>query len=103
MDRISRRSQVEKSIQFGNLRTASPYFADDVVLLTSINCDLQFAAECEVARMRVSTSKSEGMVLCQKMIDCSRVGVVLLPQGNYHKNFRILVTSDGKMECEIDR
>ncbi len=30
----------------------------------------QFAVECEVVGMRVSTSKSKAMVLCRKTVDC---------------------------------
>ena len=48
-------------MQFGGLRIASLLFADDVVLMAPSVCDLQhsldqFAAECEVAGMRISTS-----------------------------------------------
>jgi len=55
---------------FGGLGIASLLFADDVVLLASSDRDLRhslgrFAAECEAAGMRVSTSKSEAMVLCR--------------------------------------
>ena len=76
MDRISRRCQGEESVRFGDLKIASLLFADDVVLLASIHHDLQqalgwFAAECEMAGMRISTSKSEAMVPCQKKMDCS--------------------------------
>ncbi|KAI3372279.1 hypothetical protein L3Q82_022788 [Scortum barcoo] len=52
----------------------SQLFADDVVLLASSGQDLQyvllrrFAAECEVAGMRISTSKSEAMVLDWKRL-----------------------------------
>ncbi|KAI3352988.1 hypothetical protein L3Q82_019558 [Scortum barcoo] len=54
--------------RFGNHRISSLLFADDVVLLASSSQDLQhvlerFAAECEAAGMRISTSKSEAMVL----------------------------------------
>lgn len=50
--------------------------ADDVVLPASSAGDLwhapeKFAAECESAGMRISTSKSEAMVLCRKKVDCS--------------------------------
>ncbi|KAI3364051.1 hypothetical protein L3Q82_010881 [Scortum barcoo] len=53
--------------RFGNHRISSLLFADDVVLLASSSQDLQhvlerFAAECEAAGMRISTSKSEAMV-----------------------------------------
>ncbi|KAK3568526.1 hypothetical protein QTP86_008620 [Hemibagrus guttatus] len=64
MDRISRRSQGLEGVRFGDHRISSLIFADDVVLLASSSLDLQhalgrFAAECEAAGMRVSTSKSE--------------------------------------------
>ncbi|KAI3367284.1 hypothetical protein L3Q82_008336 [Scortum barcoo] len=65
---ISRkRSQGPEGVRFGNHRISSLLFADDVVLLASSSQDLQhvlerFAAECEAAGMRISTSKSEAMV-----------------------------------------
>ncbi|KAI3357920.1 hypothetical protein L3Q82_016305 [Scortum barcoo] len=51
--------------RFGNHRISSLLFADDVVLLASSSQDLQhvlerFAAKCEAAGMRISTSKSGG-------------------------------------------
>uniref|UniRef100_A0A8C6S4J5 Reverse transcriptase domain-containing protein n=1 Tax=Neogobius melanostomus TaxID=47308 RepID=A0A8C6S4J5_9GOBI len=66
MDRISRRSQGPEGVRFGNLRISSAV-NNDVVLLASSNQDLQcalgrFAAECEAAGMRISTSKSEAML-----------------------------------------
>ncbi|KAK3553773.1 hypothetical protein QTP70_009299 [Hemibagrus guttatus] len=68
MDRISRHSQGLEGVQFGDHRISSLIFADDVVLLAPSSLDLQhalghFAAECEAAGMRVSTSKSEAMIL----------------------------------------
>ncbi|TWW76609.1 hypothetical protein D4764_13G0012710 [Takifugu flavidus] len=50
-------------------------FADDVVLLASSARDLQlsldrFAAACEAAGMKISTSKSEAMVLNRKKVEC---------------------------------
>ncbi|KAI3377134.1 hypothetical protein L3Q82_000326 [Scortum barcoo] len=101
MDRISRRSQGPEGVRFGNHRISSLLFADDDVLLASSSQDLQhvlerFAAECEAAGMRISTSKSEAMVLsgwversCLKWRSSSISGV--------------LFTSEGKMEREIDR
>ncbi len=64
--------------KFGGLRITLLLFADDVVLLAP--CDLQdsldrFAARCEVAGMRISTSKSELMPLSGNPVDCPlRVG-----------------------------
>jgi len=76
MNRISRCSRVEESVRFGDLSIASLLFVDDLILLTTSDRDLQhalgrFAAECEAVGMRVSTSKSEAMVLCRKMVECS--------------------------------
>ncbi|KAI3353319.1 hypothetical protein L3Q82_019273 [Scortum barcoo] len=76
MDRISRRSQGPEGVRFGNHRISSLLFADDVVLLASSSQDLQHvlerfaAAECEAAGMRISTSKSEAMVLDRKRVAC---------------------------------
>ncbi|KAI3352472.1 hypothetical protein L3Q82_005424 [Scortum barcoo] len=57
------RSQGPEGVRFGNHRISSLLFADDVVLMASSGQDLQhvlerFAAECEAAGMRISTSKS---------------------------------------------
>ncbi|KAI3362136.1 hypothetical protein L3Q82_012466 [Scortum barcoo] len=58
---------------------------NDVVLLASSSQDLQhvlerFAAECEAAGMRISTSKSEAMVLDRKRVVPSPVSGEVLPQ-----------------------
>jgi len=74
------------SVRFGDLRIASLLFADNVVLLASLGRDLQhalgrFAAESEAVGMRVSTSKSEVTVLCQKTVGLDlQVGSEFLPQ-----------------------
>ncbi|KAK0152855.1 LINE-1 reverse transcriptase [Merluccius polli] len=109
MDRISRHSQGVEGVRFGDLRIGSLLFADDVVLLASSDRDLQlsldrFAAECEAAGMRISTSKSESMVLNRKRVECTlRVGDEILPQVEEFKYLGVLFTSDGRMEREIDR
>ena len=76
MDRISRHSQGVQGVRFCDLRIGSLLFADDVVLLASSDRDLQlsldrFAAECEAAGMRISTSKSKSMVLNWKRVECT--------------------------------
>uniref|UniRef100_A0A8C6MJS2 Reverse transcriptase domain-containing protein n=1 Tax=Nothobranchius furzeri TaxID=105023 RepID=A0A8C6MJS2_NOTFU len=109
MDRISRCSQDVEGIHFGGLRIRSLLFADDLVLLASSECDLQlslerFAAECETAGMRISSSKSETMVLIQKRVECLlRVRDEVLPQVEEFKYLRVLFMSEGKLEREIDR
>ncbi|TWW66772.1 hypothetical protein D4764_20G0008040 [Takifugu flavidus] len=89
MDRISRRSRGVEGVEFGGRKILSLLFADDVVLLAPLSRDLQqmlgrFATECEAAGMRISTSKSKSMV-------------------EEFKYLRILFTSEGRMEREIDR
>ncbi|KAI3371695.1 hypothetical protein L3Q82_024259 [Scortum barcoo] len=89
------------------LRQGLPF--DDVVLMASSGQDLQhvlerFAAECEAAGMRISTSKSEAMVLDRKRVACPlRVGGEVLPQVEEFKYLGVLFTSEGKIEREIDR
>ncbi|KAI3375226.1 hypothetical protein L3Q82_021728 [Scortum barcoo] len=86
-----------------------PLSPDDVVLMASSGQDLQhvlerFAAECEAAGMRISTSKSEAMVLDRKRVACPlRVGGEVLPQVEEFKYLGVFFTSEGKMEREIDR
>ncbi|KAI3373461.1 hypothetical protein L3Q82_022064, partial [Scortum barcoo] len=68
-----------EGVRFGNHRISSLLFADDVVLLASSSQDLQhvlerFAAECEAAGMRISTSKSEAMVLDRKRVSVPSPG-----------------------------
>ncbi|KAK3517349.1 hypothetical protein QTP70_004706 [Hemibagrus guttatus] len=81
----------------------------DVVLLASSGLDLQhalgrFAAECEAAGMRVSTSKSEAMLLDRKKMACTlQVGGEVLPQVEEFKYLGVLFTSEGRMDREIDR
>ena len=91
-----------------DLRIGSLLFADDVVLLASSGRDLRpslerFAAKCEAAGMRISTSKSETMVLSWKRVECPlRVGNEILPQVEEFKYLGVLFTSEGRMEREID-
>ncbi|TWW57619.1 hypothetical protein D4764_07G0003380 [Takifugu flavidus] len=84
-------------------------FADDVVLLASSARDLQlsldrFAAACEAAGMKISTSISEAMVLNRKKVECLLwVKEEILPQVEEFNYHGVLFTSEGRMEQEIDR
>ena len=54
--------------------------------------------------MRISTSKSEAMVLDRKKVLCPlQVGGVVLPQVEEFKYLGVSFTSEGRMEREIDR
>ena len=86
-----------KGIWFGSHLISSLLFADDVVLLAPLSRDLQhvlgqYAAECEAAGMRISTLKSEAMVLDRKKVACSlRIGGEFLPQVEEFKYLRVLL------------
>ncbi|XP_048009164.1 uncharacterized protein LOC125243494 [Megalobrama amblycephala] len=83
-------------------RILSLLFADDVVLLAPSNQDLQRA--WELAGMRISTSKSEAMVLSRKRVACPlQVGGVVLPQVEEFKYLGVLFMSEERTEREIDR
>ncbi|TWW62062.1 hypothetical protein D4764_04G0007090 [Takifugu flavidus] len=54
--------------------------------------------------MKISTSKSEAMVLNRKKVECLlRVKEEILPQVEEFKYLGVLFTSEGRMEQEIDR
>ncbi|KAK3507968.1 hypothetical protein QTP70_005998 [Hemibagrus guttatus] len=54
--------------------------------------------------MRVSTYKSEAMVLDRKKVACTlQVGGEFLPQVEEFKYLGVLFTSEGRMDHEIDR
>ncbi|KAI3373161.1 hypothetical protein L3Q82_006482 [Scortum barcoo] len=108
MDRISRHTLVargRRESRFGNHRISSLLFADHVVLLASSNQDLQhvlgqFAAECEGAGIRISTSKSKAMVLDRK----KRWRALSRWSGGVQVSRGLVHNGEGKMEQhEIDR
>ncbi|KAK3522284.1 hypothetical protein QTP86_001721 [Hemibagrus guttatus] len=109
MDRISRCSQGLEGVQFGDQRISLLLFVDDVVLLAPSSLDLQhalghFVAECEMAGMRVSTSKSEAMVLDRKNVACTlQVREEYLPQVEEFKHLGVLFMSEERMDHELDR
>lgn len=65
MDRISRHSQGPEEACFGDSRISFMFFVDVVVLLAPSSQELmealgRFAANCEEAWMRISTSEVQG-------------------------------------------
>lgn len=81
------------SVQFGCLRILFLLFADDLCFLDSsidiLHLSLgQFAAECEMDRMRISSFKSEATVLGHKRVECPiLVWNEKLPQVEVSLNF----------------
>ena len=109
MDRIEKRSRGPECVKIGDVEVSRLLFADDLVILASNQDDLQralerFAAECEVDGMRVSTSKTEVMVLSRQPENCTlHVDGVQLRQVEEFKYLGILFTSDGRQDREISR
>ncbi|KAK3567028.1 hypothetical protein QTP86_008979 [Hemibagrus guttatus] len=72
--------------------------------LTCYHAAYPLHAECEADGMRVSTSKSDAMVLNWKKMACTlQVGDAVLPQVEEFKYLGVLFTSEGRMDHEIDR
>ena len=75
MDRISRCSQGNEGVWFGDLKSRSLLFADDMVMSASSVRNLRLSLEwvtvkCEASEMTISTSKLDGMILSQKKKAC---------------------------------
>jgi hypothetical protein len=104
MDRIARRSQGEECVMIGDVRVKSLLFADDLVLLASSESDLQralerFAAECVVAGMRISTSKTESLVVSRSPVQCAlHVSGASLKQVEKFKYLGVVFTSYGNRD-----
>ncbi len=72
-------------------------------MASSVSLDW-FTTECEAAGMRISTSKSDAMVLRGKPVDCQlREGNESLPEGKEFKYLGVLFTSEGAIEQEVGR
>ena len=74
MNRVSRHHRAEENVLFGDLRIASLFLVNNVILLASTHHNLQqalggFAALCKSVWMMVSTSTVEAMVLFWKKVD----------------------------------
>lgn len=84
-----------------------PAFSKYAVLLASSVCDLalrMFTAKGEVAGMIAGNSKSEAMVLWQKMVDCFLwVEKEQLPQTKDFKYLCVFVSCDKKIDYDIDK
>ena len=83
MDKLSRTNEC---ITIGRCKISRVLFADGLVLLASSESSLQqalngFAATCDIAGMKISTSKTEVPHLSRNPVQCSlQVGCVSLKQ-----------------------
>jgi hypothetical protein len=108
MDWIARRSQGKECVRLGEREFRHLLFADDLVLLTSSETDLQnalerFATVCEQAGMKINVAKTECMILSRNLEQCSvHVNGAPLNQVEKFKYLGAVFTRDGKGDTEID-
>ncbi len=79
------------------------WWVEDCIAVCDIQPSLdQFTAESDAAGMRISTSKSEAMVLSRKLVDCPlRVGNESLLQVKEFKYLGVLFSSERTMEQDF--
>ena len=105
MDKLSR---TDECVTIGRCKISRLLFADDLVLLASSESGLQhalngFAVACDIAGMKISTSKTEVKHLSRNPIQCSlQVGGVTLKQVEKFKCLEVAFTSDGRQDEELD-
>ena len=105
MDKLG---QTDECVTIGRCKTSRLPFEDDLVLLASSESNLQqalngFAAACNIAGMKISTSKTEVLYLSRNPVQCSlQVGGVSLKQVEKFKYLGIALTSDGRQDEELD-
>ena len=105
MDKLSRTNEC---VTIGRCKITKLLFSDDLVLLASSESGLQsalnvFAAACDIAGMKISTSKTEVLHLSRYPVQCSQqVGCVSLKQVKKFKCLGVAFTSDGRQDKELD-
>ena len=105
MDKLSR---TDECVTIGRCKISRLLFADDLVLLASSESGLQhaingFAAACDIARMKISTSKTEVLHLSRSPVQCSlQVGGVSLKQVKKFKYLGVAFTSDGRQDEKLN-
>ena len=105
MDKLSR---IDECVTIGRCKISRLLFADDLVLLASSESGLQhtingFAAACDIAGMKISTSKTEVLHLLRNPVQCSlQVSGVSLKQVKKFKYLGVAFTSDGRQDEKLD-
>ena len=108
MDRIVKKSESCGGVKIGECTAQRQLFADDLVLLDSIQNGLQqaldrFSDACSVAGMKISTTKTETMWLSRQPKQCFfQIDGVPLKQSEKFKYLGVSFTSDGRQNSELD-
>ena len=105
MDKLSR---TEECVTIGKCKINRLLFADDLVLLASSKSGIQyalngFAAACNIAGVKISTSKTKILLLSRISVQCSlQVGCALLKQVEKFKYLGVAFTNNGRRDEELD-
>jgi len=108
MNWTDKRSQTSECATIVNCKINRLLFADDLVLLSSIESGLQralndFAAACDNAGMKISTTKTEVLHLSRNPDQCSlHVSGASLKQVEKFKYLGVVFTSDERQDEELD-
>ena len=103
---IDKRSQADECATIGNCKISRLLFADDLILVSSTESDLQralssFADACDTAGMKISTAKTEILHLSRNSNQCVlQVNGATLKQVEKFKYLGVAFTSDGRQDEE---
>ena len=101
-------SQTNEHVTIGDCKVSRLLFADDLALLSSSECGLQYAlnsfdAACAEAGMKISVKKTEVLKLSRNPGQCQIVlNGTTLKQVEKFKYLGIAFTSDGRQTEELD-
>ena len=108
MNWIDKCRQADECASIGNCKISPLLFADDLVLLSSTESDLQrvlnsFADACNTAGMKISTAKIEILHLSRNPDQCVlQVNGAKLKQLEKFKYLEVTFMSDGRQDEELD-
>ena len=108
MDKLSRTDECVTCVTIEGCKISRLLFADDLVLLASSKSGLQhalngFAAACEIAGMKISTSITEILHLSRNPVQCSlQMGDVSLKWVAKFKYLGDAFTNEGRQDEELD-
>ena len=100
--------RTDECVTIGRCKISRLLFADDLVLLSSSESGLQhaligFAAACDIAGTKISTSKTKVLRFSRIPVQCSmQVGGVSMKQVEKFKYLSVAFTSDGRQDEELD-
>ena len=108
MNGMNKLSRTNECVMIGRCKISHLLFADNLVLLDSSESGFQhalngYAAACDIAGMKISTSKTEVLRFSRNHAQCSlQVGSASLKQVEKFKYLGVKFNSDGRQNEEMD-